>query len=93
VASTAITTAECPTSCNLTMRSSQAMPSRETGIDTGSTSDPVPSLSHTRFITLPGSTATTNVDVQSLKQRHDQASFIEDPTLNTGAGRPSLDSP
>jgi hypothetical protein len=70
----ATTTAGCPASWEDTKRSTTVRPARETGIDTGSASRPKPSLSQTRFDTLPGSTASTNVDGSNavLQQRHEK---------------------
>ena len=45
--------------CLASIFSKAAIPERATGNDTGSSSRPLPSLTQTRFITLPGSIATT----------------------------------
>lgn len=61
VASTAITgpTGEA---CANTIRSTWSTPAPDTGTDLGCSSQPEPSLTQTRFVTFPGSTATTTVD-------------------------------
>ena len=74
VASTAITGSPRPRPSSAS--TNPEMPSRDTGNDIGSASNPVPSLIHTRLNALPGSTATITVDGSSATSNTDMSEVV-----------------